>query len=615
MAEALELHRQGQVQAAQQRYALVLQRRPDHAQALHMLGVAGGQSGQLAQAAQLIGRAAQLLPNDPAVHNNLGTALRQLNRLDEALACHDRALTLDAGFAQAHNARGIALQQLLRPQEALHSFEQAIGLLPAYVEAHLNRGLALLALQRPADAVASFDSALALAPALADAHQNRGVALLRLDRSVEALQSFDQALALNPGNADVHLGRADALAKSGRTDDAVRSYDQATALRPDDAKIRFTKGAMLQGAGRPAAALRCYDDAIALGPLDAEPHYNKGTVLHALRRTREGLACFAQAVALRPDHARARWNMGLSHLLMGELEAGWSGYEWRSRIEDTSSFLNQREFAQAQWDGTQGLAGKTILVFEQQGFGDAIQCVRYADLLAQRGATVLLEVAAPLKLLLETALGVSRVLAKGEALPLFDFHAPLMSLPFAFRSTLATLPARIPYLQADPVRLGHWREQLGPRTKPRVGLVWSGNPRHSNDGNRSIPLARMVSLLSPRIDFFSLQRDVRDDDAATLQDLPQLVHFGTGLRDFADTAALIEQLDLVISVDTSVAHLAGALGKPLWLLLPWLPDWRWLLEREDSPWYPSARLFRQAEPGDWGGVLEQVRAALAALPG
>jgi tetratricopeptide (TPR) repeat protein len=613
MAEALQLHQQGQLQAAQQRYALVLQHRPDHAQALHMLGVAAGQCGQLAQAAQLIGRAAQLLPHDAAVHNNLGTALRQLNRPAEALASHDRAIALDAGFAQARNARGIALQLLLRPQEALHSFEQAIGLLPPYVEAHLNRGLVLLALQRPADALASFDRVIVLAPGLADAHQNRGAALLRLGRSDEALQSFDHALALNPGSADVHLGRADALGRCGRTDDAVRSYDQAAALRPGDATIRFTQGAMLQAAGRPEAALRCYDEAIALDPLDPEPHYNKGTVLQAQRRTREALACYAQAVALRPDHAQARWNMGLSHLLLGELEAGWPGYEWRSRIEGSSSFRNQRQFAQAQWDGSQALAGKTILAFEQQGFGDSIQCARYAGLLAQRGATVLLEVAAPLKSLLETAPGVSRVLVKGEALPPFDFHAPLMSLPYAFRSTLATLPAPVPYLRADPVRLAHWRERLGPRSKPRVGLVWSGNPRHANDGNRSIALARLVPLLAPAIDFVSLQRDLRADDAATLQDLPQLVHFGTGLRDFADTAALIEQLDLVISVDTSVAHLAGALGRPLWLLLPWLPDWRWLLEREDSPWYPSARLFRQAEPGDWDGVLDQVRAALAAL--
>jgi hypothetical protein len=336
-------------------------------------------------------------------------------------------------------------------------------------------------------------------------------------------------------------------------------------------------------------------------------HNNRGNALQDLMRHDEALASLARAVALKPDYASAYWNESLTRLLQGDFEAGWKLYEWRWRMDSPNWPAGI-----PQWLGEERLNGKTIVLHAEQGLGDAIQFCRYAKLVAARGATVLLQVRPALTALLRNLEGVSRVTAGGERLPPHDFHCPLLSLPLAFKTRLETIPADVPYLFADPQRATRWRRRLGDAPSPRTGLVWAGSMTHKNDRNRSLPLLRLLEALPAGIRCYSLQKELRDGDRELLRQRPEIVHLGDDLADLTDTAALLSELDLVISADTSVVHLAGAMGKPVWVLLPFAPDWRWLLDRDDSPWYPTARLFRQTAIGDWAGVLSRVSDELTA---
>jgi len=358
---------------------------------------------------------------------------------------------------------------------------------------------------------------------------------------------------------------------------------------------------------RPAEALLCYQRALAVKPDYAFALVNCGTALNYLGRDDEALASFDRALALEPELAEAHWNKGLLCLTRGDFAHGWDGFEWRWRRD---SELKPRDFAQPQWRG-EDLAGKTILLHAEQGFGDSIQFVRYLPMVQAKGSRVVLELPDSLVPLTGDLARDATLVSPGAELPGFDVHCPLMSLPLAFGTTLDSIPARVPYLRVPAERLDTWRARLPRTDTPRVGLVWSGKPSHKNDHNRSIALKRLAPLLKvPGICFVSLQREYREADLAILAQFPQVASLDEKLHDFADTAGIIEQLDLVIAVDTAVAHLAGALGKPLWLLISHIQDWRWLTGRSDSPWYPSARLFRQPRIGDWDSVIERVAAEL-----
>jgi hypothetical protein len=338
----------------------------------------------------------------------------------------------------------------------------------------------------------------------------------------------------------------------------------------------------------------------------ALPICDLGIALADLGRHNTALQAYAQALALDPGHAEARWNRALCLLQLGRLTEAWPDYEGRWQRPRLSRFA--RDFPQPQWRGALPVAGKTILLHSEQGYGDSLQCCRYAPRLAALGGRVILEVESPMVDLLRGLSGVTAIIAKGDPLPAFDLHCPLLSLPLAFNTGLDDLPAEVPYLAADQAKLAAWAARLGPVRGLRVGLVWSGNAKHDNDARRSLRLAELVAAL-PRdrnIEYHSLQKDTRALDLSALRDVPGPRDWSAELGDFSDTAALCACMDLVISVDTSVAHLAGALGKPLWLLLPRNPDWRWLLEREDSPWYPTARLYRRGADAGWAEVLARV---------
>jgi hypothetical protein len=353
--------------------------------------------------------------------------------------------------------------------------------------------------------------------------------------------------------------------------------------------------------------LASHDSALASRPDYAEAHASRGVALYDLKRFDEALASYDDAIALRPDYADAHFFKSLSSLVTGDFERGWIEYEWRRKAP--AARITERVFPQPLWLGEDDIAGKTILLHSEQGFGDSIQFCRYAPLVAARGARVIMEVEEPLEELMTGLAGVTGVVAKGAPLPEFDVQCPLPSLPRAFRTRREAIPSSTPYLRVPKQALEYWDALLGVKRGPRIGLAWAGNTKHVRDRERSIGLNGLLPLLDVEATFVSLQKEVRADDLGALTNC-NMLQFGREIGDFSDTAALIAQLDLVISVDTSVAHLAGALGKPVWVLLTYAPDWRWLLDRDDSPWYPTARLFRQGDSRAWDGVIGRVRDAL-----
>jgi hypothetical protein len=440
-------------------------------------------------------------------------------------------------------------------------------------QAHAALGLSLYMSRRFEEALAAYDSGLAVAPDDPELRNGRGVALLELRRPAEAREDFERALAADPHCLDALGNLGNALLKLNRPEEALAAYDRALKIVPHNAQLLT----------------------------------NRAVALRRLDRPQEALMSAARALVEKPDFAQARFVAGVTRLTLGDFAAGWRGYEARWDVGALAS--QRRDFAVRQWRG-EPIAGNTVLLHAEQGFGDAIQFMRYAPLVAARGAEVVLEVRRDLMRLAASLPGVATMVAYGDALPPFDWHCPLLSLPLAFATNAASIPADIPYLAPADDDVAEWRARL-PQGRPLVGLCWSGERGYENDINRSMAFAALAPLLEvPGVQFVSLQRDVREADAALLAGRSDVLTIGRQCADFADTAAAIAALDLVISVDTAVAHLAGAIGKPLFVLLPFAADFRWLRERSDSPWYPTARLFRQPSFGDWASVVRAVRAAM-----
>jgi tetratricopeptide (TPR) repeat protein len=641
MAAGLAHHREGRLTQADSCYRQVLAHDPNHPDALHLLGMLAFQAGNPVAALDLIERAVAREPASPVYINNRAFVLRALARPEEALAGFERAIALRPDYVEAHFNRGLALTDLGRAEAAVASFDRALALQPNNpaalfdrgfaltalrrfdaalasldrllalnpndAEAHSLRGTVLAALGRPGDALASYDRAVALRPDAAPFHYKRGTQLLELERPDAALAAFDRALALQPDLSEALTNRGFALAELGRPEEALADHDRAAALRPGDGKTWGNRGIALSRLNRQEAALADFDRALALLPDHAETHANRGAVLNALGRLPEALAAFDRALALKPAFPEAARNKGYMLLAQGRFAEGWPLHEQR-----LASGHADRGFAQPAWRG-EPLAGRTLLLHAEQGFGDTIQFCRYAPLAARQGAVVM-EVQPALLPLLAGQPAMPPLLARGDPLPPFDLHCPLPSLPLAFATELASIPSPTAYLAADPARIAAWAPRLDHLPVPRAGIVWSGNPRQLRDAERSLPLAELLPLLDCGVTLLSLQADIaRETDREVLERNPAIVRLAEPFRDFADTAAVIAQLDLVIAVDTSVAHLAAALGRPTWVMLHTVPDWRWLLGREDSPWYASAQLFRQTARGDWAGVVERVRQALLAF--
>jgi tetratricopeptide (TPR) repeat protein len=566
LRQAVALQQNGALVEAEEMYRELLELKPKHGDALRWLGELMLHTGRLQEGVDLLKKALAVNPKQPAVHSNLAYALNGLQLHDDALAHAERAIALQPKFADALN----------------------------------NRGNALAALDRPLDALASFERALSFAPQLAAGWNNRACVLRDLGRYAEALDSCGEALALQPNYPDAWSNRGNVLGDLNQPDEAQR----------------------------------CYQRALELAPAFVDAWNNLGLAQIDLNQREAALSSYERALALNPASAEAHWNQALCMLQLGRFESGWREYEWRwerSRIK-----AGKRAFAQPLWLGDFALDGKTILLHAEQGLGDTLQFCRYATLVAKLGAKVVLEVPGPLVRLLATLEGVDQLIEAGQPLPPFDCHCPLLSLPLASGTNEASIPAATPYLSAQPAAAGEWRERIerdcitgtgtgaGTGTDAigalKVGLVWAGENRahvaelRKIDARRSLAFEQLAPLFDvPNVRFFSVQKGAAAPQLAASAQRERVVDHTDLLHDFADTAALVANLDLVISVDTSTAHLAGAIGRPVWILNRFDTCWRWLLERSDTPWYPSARLFRQPALGDWGSVIDAVRAALTEL--
>lgn len=513
------------------------------------------------------------------VQARLGEAVaaHRRGRLDVAAGLYREILHKAPGHPDALHLLGLVAHQKGDQGEAIRLIERAAKVNPANAAYANSLGLALLARGQPDEAEASFVRAIARDPALAEAHNNLGNARLRRSDVAGAVEAYGRAIALRPAYAEAHANLAAALRRAGDLASAQGAAERALTLRPDYVGALCTLGLIRHEQGDYDAALATYD----------------------------------RALVLDPEHATTRANRATLLLLLGRMEEGWREYEWRWRAYGFTT--PARDFAKPAWDGSD-LAVRTLLVHAEQGLGSAIQFVRYVPLVAGRSGRVILECQPPLFRLFASLVGAApaTIVRKGEALPDFAVHAPLMSLPRLLGTTLESIPSAVPYLAAEADLRALWRERLARLGRPRVGLVWAGNPNHHNDRNRSLPARLLGPLLAvPGVSFVDLQVG---EAAAERADLPEpaLASPGGEIADFADTAAIISELDLVISVDTAVAHLAGALAKTVWLLLPFVGEWRWLRGRGDSPWYPTMRLFRQERPGDWPGVIAAAGEALRA---
>jgi tetratricopeptide (TPR) repeat protein len=520
--------------------------------------------------------------------------------------------------ADPHNAEaalllGAACQAQGRPAEALAHLQQALHVRPHYAEAHHALALVRAAQGDVPAALEGLRQALRLKPDYAEAHHNLGVTLARQRQLDEAVAAFRQAVRCKPDYAAAFLKLAHALVELGRTDEAISAYRSLLRLRPDDAAAQNALGLLLAKQARPAEAAEAFRRALQLDARPAAYHNNLGAALAELGRPAEALGCFEQAVRLQPDHAEAHKSRAMTWLQLGEFARGWAEYEWRWRCQDFAA----RPYRPPAWDGAP-LDGCRVLLHTEQGLGDTLQFIRYAPLVRQRGGVVIVACPPALVPLLRTCPGVAQVVAHGGALPEFDCHAALLSLPRLLGTTLATVPADVPYLAADPGLVERWRRELTAVRGFKVGVVWQGSPGNGADYRRSFPLASLAPLAAvPGVELFSLQKGRGAEQLAEATGRFRVTDLGSRLDlaggAFTGTAAAMCGLDLIVSCDTASAHLAGALGVPVWVALSYAADWRWLLGREDSPWYPTMRLFRQPGLGNWAAVFGRMAAELRRL--
>ncbi|MEG3933551.1 tetratricopeptide repeat protein [Microcoleus sp. T3_B1] len=573
------------------------------------LGSALAEAGETAEAIAEYERALSLNPNCAEALINLGLLREEQGDVAEAISCYEQAIQVNPNCAVAYLNLGIALEEQGEEAEAganyeraIANYERAIAIAPNDVEALQHLAYASIRQGKISDAIAYYDRALALQPHLAEIDLALGSWLSNQDKLDEALAFCQQAIQKLPASAQARCNLGIVLQKQGKIEDAIACYQQALSLKPDFPEALNNLGKAFEEAGNMAEAIDFYRRAIELKPGYINPLYSLASALHNRGQFADAVTYYSQAVKFNVASPESHLNLGLALLLAGDFQRGFSEYEWRLLVPQKE--YPDYSFQQPVWDG-KDLQGKTILLCPEQGLGDAIQFIRYADLVKQKGGRVIVWCLPQLHRLFAQVAGIDELIVNPEDARNFQVRAHLMSLPHLLGTTLESIPAKVPYLAPPPGLECTIRQTAN----LKIGIVWSGNAQHSQNKVRSLPLNLLSQLLDiPGAEFYSLQKEMTADDRALLEQMP-VTDLSSNLQDMAYTAAVISALDLVISVDTSVAHLAGALGKPVWILLCFVPDWRWMLQREDSPWYPTARLFRQSTAGDWEGVLE--RAALA----
>jgi len=569
------------------------------------------QAGRLREAEGIYRQLLLAQPGDADVLQLLGVAVFHQGNLPEALELLDRAVGIDPEAPDYHCNRGMILSVMGRPEEAAAELRRALELKSDYVEAHYQLAHAEGALGRNDLAIAAYERTLALRPDFAEASNDLGVLLATRGESGAAIAAFQRAVALRPDYLEGWRNMAKALREARREEEELAARRRVVELKPESEEAFTELAVTLTSMGRLEEALEASEKAAELSPDSAERWSNLGTAYHRLGRLDEAFAAQRRALEMNPQLAQAHLNLSLLYLLSGDFDRGWSEYEWRWRMIHT--IVPEPRFSQTMWDG-RNLEGRRILLHPEGGYGDTIQFVRYAPLVAARGGQVVLGCAEELFRLLQTVDGVAELAVTGAEIPKFEVHCPLLSLPRALKTTDHP-PAEAPYIHADPALAKRWAMALeGISAGLKIGLVWAGRPEYFNDRNRSIPLARFERLAAVSGAWFcSLQKGKAGEQIGALAGSWRPTDWTGELRDFADTAALISGLDLIISVDTAMAHLAGAMGKPVWVFLPYVPDWRWRMTGERTVWYPTMRLFRQARAGDWETPFAEAESALREL--
>ncbi len=568
---ALADHQAGRLAEAERAYREILGTNPDHASALHLLGLVAFQSGKLKEAEDLIRRAIRNDGRQAVFHTNLAAVHEAQGRLDDAAASLESALSIKPDLYDAEHSLGKILLAQGRTDEAVGHFQRAVAAKPDLGEAHRSLGII---------------------------HQSRGewgAALDCCQRAV-ACDAEDARAHFHVGLAHHHLGQPEA---------AMSAYQHAIRIQPQNVEAHCNLGTIFQVLGKPNEAVACYRRALAANPDDGGVLSSLGDALRQLGEGSEALQCFQRALQVQPDHPEAHYNLGLLHLSQGRLAEGWPEFAWRLRC----AAIPKRSFGRPVWQG-EPLAGRTLLVHAEQGLGDTLQMLRYVSRAGRCGGQVLLGVPDALVELVEVS-GFQNVLAAGGELPDFELEVPLLSLPGIFHTTLESLPGAIPYLSAEPERVRKWKDRLKGGSPFRVGVHWQGNPRHVADHFRSIPLTVLARLAEvPGVEWINLQKGVERSQVEDRFGADSVTNLAHELTNFHETAAVMQHLNLVIACDSAPAHLAGALGVPVWIALSKIADWRWFVDRDDSPWYPSARLFRQRTLGDWDDVFARIVRAL-----
>jgi tetratricopeptide (TPR) repeat protein len=549
---------------------------PNNSTALFYLGYISAEDSQYTAAIELLSQSIAIDSSIAKRNFYLGNLLLKMDRAHESIRYFQKAISLDSTFVEAYNNMAVASKRIGALKKAEELFYSAISINPNYADAHYNLGNTLLDLEGHQRASDCYDKAIQLGFSAPEIYNNRGLAKFHLKKYDEAIDSCNVAISMRPDYAEAYNNSGMILSAMGRVDEALTKFNKAIEIKGD------------------------YADALS----------NRGVALKSKKRISEAIDSFNLALEINKNKPDILWNKSITMLTSGRFTEGWKLYESRWQLKGFPS--PNRQFAQPLWLGNFDIAGKTILLHAEQGFGDTIQFARYCKDVKKLGAKVILEISERLIELFKCLEGVDQLIANGTDLPCFDCHCPLLSLPLAFQTEVDSIPCTSPYLRIPEKLINFWPNLLGTKSRPRIGLAWSGSRVNTMDGFRSIPLGSLVRALPKEYDYFCLQNDIREQDKAVLDDSD--IHYFPDSLDFLHTAALAAEMDLVISVDTSIAHLCGSLGCRTWVLLAYAADWRWLLDRTDSPWYPTVRLFRQAKVNEWESVVADLRGELLRLP-
>lgn len=647
LKQAAMLCQTGQFVQAKSIYKKLLRSAPINTEILSNLGTIEIQLGSVDEGIQLLQRSLKINPNQPNALFNIGNEFYKLKRYEEAMTNFNLAIAINPNFAEAHCNKGIVMREQGEFEQAIACYDTAIACQPSYARAHYNRSVALLDLNQHEEALASVDRAIAINPNSAFSHYNRGLIMYALMQFHEALNSFRESLRLNPNQAEAYLKMGDcslslrnikesivyskkalelnptyaeaylnlgsAYRLSQNFDEAISNYNKSIELKNNNAPSYFYLGLAFQDQYKFEEAIELYDTSIKINP-SISAYINRGVAYEHLVDFNKALESYDSTIALNKDYAEAYVNKAFVKLLLGEYIEGWQLFEWRWK---KTKQTDKRNFTEPAWLGDKSISGKTILIYTEQGFGDTLQFCRYVPMIESLGGHAIFEVPAPLLSLMASMKGNFTIVERGKPLPTFDFQCSTMSLPLAFKTTVETIPSTTPYLFADNEKVKRWQDKIGASSKLKVGLVWAGGLRPNQpelfavNARRNIQLEKLACLSAIDAEFYSLQKgEPAETDLANIKlsnwGGPDIIDYTAQIQDFSDTAALIQNLDLVISVDTSTAHLAGALGKPVWVLNRIDTCWRWMLDRNDTPWYPTMRLFRQMHMGNWDNVLIEV---------